>query len=277
MKAQYPKQEGVQKCTSLFMSEISPEQLKKLENVTSFMEKAAVHASLPITEELQSIHETVKQIAEKETPEISFPEVQKVKLEGIELITIKGEKGEPGEKGETGQSITGSDGKNGLDGKNGKDGIDGKDGLDGKDGVDGKNGENGKDGSPDSSEQIIEKINSDESEKKIKREKVEGLDDELKRIEAKIPSGRGGGTSALGVAQAFKYIAHTEQPTGNIDGINLTYTLKNTIWWIAGFTLNGEQVAQLPNFTVSGRTITFSTAIPLAYSGKDFECKYIGT
>ena len=90
------------------------------------------------------------------------------------------------------------------------------------------------------------------------------------------PIGRGGGTSAIGVAQAFKYIAHTEALTGAINGSNKTYTVKVDIWWIAGFTLNGENIAELPNFTFANKVITFSSALPAAYSGKDFEIKYIG-
>lgn len=90
------------------------------------------------------------------------------------------------------------------------------------------------------------------------------------------PVARGGGTSAIGVAQAFKYIAHTEQPVGAIDGINTTYRVKNVIYWVAGFMLNGEQIAEIPNFTYVNRTITFATPLPAAYNGKDFEMKYIG-
>lgn len=145
--------------------------------------------------------------------------------------------------------------------KDGKDGRDGKDGEDGLDGRDGKDGENGKDGFGDAStlrylEEEIAKL----------KDRMEGL-----------RTARGGGTSAIGVAQTFKWIAHTEAPVGVIDGANTSYTVKNNIWWIAGFTLNGEQIAQLPNFTYAGRTITFATALPAAYSGKDFEIKYIGT
>ena len=92
----------------------------------------------------------------------------------------------------------------------------------------------------------------------------------------KRPVGRGGGTSAIGVAQAFKYIAHTEKPVGNIDSSNKTYVVSKDIWWIAGFTLNGENIAELPNFTFVGRTITFATAIPASFAGKDWEIKYIG-
>lgn len=131
-----------------------------------------------------------------------------------------------------------------------------------------------KDGSPDTPAQIRDKLETLKDEDRLDASAIKGLEDRLKRIENR-PT-RGGGTSAIGVRQAFKYIAHTEQPTGVIDGANLTYTVKNEIFWIAGFTLNGEQVAQLPNFTVSGRTITFATALPAVYSGKDFECKYIG-
>ena len=105
------------------------------------------------------------------------------------------------------------------------------------------------------------------------KEEIEQLRKELK--ERPVMRG-GGGVSAIGVRQAFKYIAHTEEPVGDIDGVNKAYTVKNDIFWIAGFTLNGEQVAELPNFTYAGRTITFATALPAAYSGKDFEIKYIG-
>lgn len=100
--------------------------------------------------------------------------------------------------------------------------------------------------------------------------------EEYDRKIATSGGGRGGGTSAIGVRQMFKYIAHTEAPTGAINGVNTTYTVKNPIWFIFGFTLNGEQIAELPNFTYSGNTITFSSAIPAAYAGMDFECKYIG-
>ena len=107
-------------------------------------------------------------------------------------------------------------------------------------------------------------------------EKVEDLEKRVKEL-ALRPIGRGGGgTSAIGVAHAFKYIGHTEEPIGDIDGVNTIYYVNNTIYWIAGFMLNGEQIAEIPNFTYAGNKITFATALPAAYSGKDFEVKYIG-
>lgn len=148
--------------------------------------------------------------------------------------------------------------------KNGKDGKDGRDGVDGKKGEKGDKGDKGEPGKMGMMD--IATVAYLENELKVLRE-------EVRTVQAR----RGGGTSAIGVAQTFKWIAHTEAPVGAIDGNNTTYTVKNTIWWVAGFTLNGEQIAELPNFTYAGRTITFATALPAAYSGKDFEIKYIGT
>ena len=125
-------------------------------------------------------------------------------------------------------------------------------------------------------EEIVEKINTlpIEPEFQIEKEHIKGLVEELARI-ASLPRG-GGGVSSLAVRQAFKYIFHTEEPTGAINGSNMVYIVANPIWAIIGFTLNGEQIAELPNYTFANNTITFATALPAAYSGKDFECKYIG-
>lgn len=124
-------------------------------------------------------------------------------------------------------------------------------------------------------EEIRNKLELLQGEERLDKSAINGLVEELEQIR-QIKSSRGGGVSAIGVAQAFKFIAHTEAPSGDIDGVNTTYTVKNAIFWVAGFTLNGEQIAELPNFTYSGKTITFGSAIPAAYSGKDFEIKYIG-
>jgi BMFP domain-containing protein YqiC len=106
----------------------------------------------------------------------------------------------------------------------------------------------------------------------------ETLESLIKRIEEleRRPVGRGGGgTSAAGVAQAFKYIARTEQPVGDIDGVNLVYTVSAPIFFVMNFSINGAVITQLPNYTIKGRTITFATALPADYSGTDFEVKFI--
>lgn len=145
-------------------------------------------------------------------------------------------------------------------------------GIDGKDGVDGLPGKDADE------EKILNELLKQVPDNKEDFEKLEKEIQELKEKIDNLPTRKGGGgTSAIGVAQTFKWIAHTEQPSGLINGSNRTYTVNNNIWWIAGFTLNGEQIAELPNFTYVGKTITFASAIPADYATKDFEVKYIGT
>ncbi len=143
-----------------------------------------------------------------------------------------------------------------------------------------RDGANGIDGRTPTSQQLLKLITPLIPEKVF--DSITSLKEEnerqTKQIEElqKRPVGRGGGTSAMGVAQAFKYIAHTEEPVGLINGSNKVYTVKVDIWWIAGFTLNGENIAELPNYTFANKVITFTSALPSSYSGKDFECKYVG-
>src|SRR3990167_3801114 len=115
-----------------------------------------------------------------------------------------------------------------------------------------------------------------EEKEKLKIEAIENLRKEIDELKARPISTGGGGVTDMRIRQAFKYIFHTEEPTGAIDGANLTYTVSTPIWAIIGFTLNGESIAELPNYTFANRTITFASALPAAYSGKDFECKFIG-
>lgn len=104
--------------------------------------------------------------------------------------------------------------------------------------------------------------------------KIDELKKELETVKL-IKSSRGGGISAMGITQAFKWILKTEQPIGLIDGKNIEYTVKDTIFAVLSFSLNGEVICQLSNYTISKNKITFATALPADYAGKDFECKYI--
>jgi hypothetical protein len=60
--------------------------------------------------------------------------------------------------------------------KDGKEGPPGPQGIAGEPGIQGIQGIKGEDGSPDTGEDIITKVNKDKGSKKIKKEKVEGLE-----------------------------------------------------------------------------------------------------
>ena len=134
-----------------------------------------------------------------------------------------------------------------------------------KDGEPGQPGEPGKDG---------ESIKG-EPGKDVDSGKIKALEAEIETLKSMIRRKGVGGTSAMGVAQAMKRILKTEEPVGLINGSNKVYSLNHTIFAIFSMSLNGEVVAQLPNYTISGKTFTFTTALPSAYSGKDWEVKYI--
>lgn len=157
-------------------------------------------------------------------------EEMEVKIEEIKVIAEttkkeKGEKGDRGEKGERGEKgSNGKDGKNGVDGKNGTNGKDGKDGkgIDGLNGLDGKDGVNGKDGSPDTGEQIVEKINKQDT--KIDRSKIKDLDKDIKELKERPPIVNnimgGGGSSGIKDIRAGSGIG--------VSKLNDTYTISNT-------------------------------------------------
>ena len=93
----------------------------------------------------------------------------------------KGEKGDEGYPGEDG--IDGKDGLNGADGVNGRDGLDGLPGSDGNDGVNGENGIDGKNGSPDTSEQIRNKLEELKNEDRLDKSAIKGLEELEKKID----------------------------------------------------------------------------------------------
>jgi len=89
--------------------------------------------------------------------------VLKATIKNFNGVTIQGAKGDAGEKGEKGDR-----GEKGATGAKGKDGKDGRDGIDGLNGIDGRDGVDGKDGSPDTAEQIAEKLNTLEAQVDLK-------------------------------------------------------------------------------------------------------------
>lgn len=141
-------------------------------------------------------------------------------------------------------------------------------------GIDYFDGQNGNDGKDVDENKIINNIFNKLESSTYEISQIKGLQEELDNLR-KLKTRGGGGVSALGVQQAFKWILKTEQPTGSINGINTKYKVSQDIFAVLAFSLNGEVITELPNYIISGKTITFNTALPAAYSGKDFEIKYV--
>src|SRR3990167_2067443 len=154
------------------------DKLKKLKLFTD-------NPNLAIHQELVQLNDTMEKIAEKEMPEhpampeipeTKFPEVQKIEIQGAEVVTIKGEKGEKGDKGDTGERGEKGDSIQGEKGDRGEDGQSIK-------GETGERGEKGKDGTNPviTPEQIKEQL----------QEELDTLKQELEKfVEDKVKSSR---------------------------------------------------------------------------------------
>lgn len=128
--------------------------IQKLEEVKS--------ASLITNQEL-------KKISKKESPK----EIE-ISIKGIKVISIKGDDGKVGQigpRGPKGDSIKGDKGDS-IKGDRGPVGPQGPPGKDGES-IKGNDGTNGKDGSPDTPEEVVDKVNS--SSNKIDPKQVKGL------------------------------------------------------------------------------------------------------
>lgn len=110
-----------------------------------------------------------------------------------------------------------------------------------------------------------------QGDERLDKSAIKGLDEEFNGVREALSAG----VTNLRIQQAFKYLLKTEAPVGAINGSNTTYTVKNDIFAVLAMSINGETIAQLPNYTIAGKSIVFSSALPAVYSGKDFEIKYI--
>ena len=78
------------------MNEELQQMLNKLpegdrKKVLNFIKLEEEGADLGIYEELCKINESLAKISEKEMPKMEMPEVQKIKIDGIEVMTLKGD------------------------------------------------------------------------------------------------------------------------------------------------------------------------------------------
>ena len=191
-----------------------------------------------------------------------------VEIKGAEVVTIKGIQGEqgiqgvPGKDGADGKDskvpgpkgADGKDGKDGVDGKDGRDGVDGKDGKDGARGKDGLKGKAGRDGSPDTGEEIIQKINKDKSDRLIRKSKVEGMDEIESLVRTAEVNSRW-----LGGGGSFVY-AH--DLSDSLNGVLTTFALPANARVIMVFSSSTPGVLRpTVDYTTTASTITFTSQI----------------
>lgn len=195
---------------------------------------------------LEKIHLLEDELqAKKATPEITFP-TQLIKIEGL-----------------TGGN--GKDGTDGTNGTNGKNGKDGKNGTDGRNGIDGINGIDGVNGSPDTAEQVRDKLESLPDEEKLTIEAIKDLRkelDALKKLASKRPLGGGGGGNP-----DVSHWPRNEAFTMN--GSDTTVTLVQGVGAAGNAIIvryQGQTLDMGTHYTVSGNVVTLVGFTPEANS-----------
>lgn len=110
-------------------------------------------------------------------------------------------------------------------------------------------------------------------EEKLEISAIKGLKEKL---EEKFSVRRlgGGGTSDIGVQMSLARLIKNETPSGTINGSNTVFNTTAEISAVLAFAING-MVINDDEYTVSGNTITFNTAIPTDLSGTSFRIKYV--
>jgi len=157
------------------------EQAKKLAVFAKNPELAQYLEAQSISDKLEKVVEAISNIPTTEKMTMELP--------GVELVTVKGEQGEKGETGDRGEKgDKGEKGDQGIQGERGASGYTPIKGVDYFDGAKGEQGEPGislpgKDGSPDTGEQIVEKINALEIEpdKQIDFSHIKGFKQEVQK------------------------------------------------------------------------------------------------
>jgi hypothetical protein len=224
-----------------------------------------------------------------------------------------GEKGDVGDQGQIGpggpQGVQGEPGPQGPQGKQGDQGNNGLQGIQGERGEQGPKGDKGdigpvgRDGSPDSGNDLVIKLSALKDGERLPYSALKDApnietfrksgfgqaiaiqrSNTLVASEVKILDFIGSGVSVADLGGGVIAITingggggigtiYTETPTGNIDGINTTYTTAHTITSILSFAINGQFIHPA-DYSVAGSTITFSVALDASLSGLPFTIIY---
>ena len=115
---------------------------------------------------------------------------------------------------------------------------------------------------PDSSEQLRNKLELLEGEERLDISAIEGLKEILEELKSRPLGGGGGGFSYIAMKQ---HIVDGETPSGAINGTNKVFTLASAPNPVNSLKVyvNGQRMKSGgEDFTLSGVTITFVTALP---------------
>lgn len=174
-----------------------------------------------------------------------------VELKGAELVTIKGERGDPGEVGPMGPQgeagpvgEAGPPGERGPEGKQGKPGPKGERGPEGKPGKDGKDGKPGKDG---------------KDGKDFEPERVKEIENKFREIEDELRVARA--TAAQFIAFSGSTILEYDL-SSSLDGVTKTFTLPANarVLFVVGGSDPGY-FRRTVDYTTTASSITFTDQI----------------
>lgn len=115
----------------------------------------------------------------------------------------------------------------------------------------------------DTPEQIRDKLEKLKGKDRLDKSAIDGLEDELKRIET------GGSGRNVGSFFAKRVFWQQKNLTGAIDGVNKTFTFegKEPQKYSERIFLNFIEQNPLTDYTIAGKTITYTTAPDASLSG----------
>lgn len=159
----------------------------------------------------------------------------------------------------------GKDGKDGINGKDGRDGNDGINGLDGANGKDGRDGKDGKDGSPDTGEQILEKLNKG----KIKLITQDILDRAISILDQRTQFliNKVSNLANVGVGGSAVY-----RNDGTISGTTITLTRNATT--VLSLVVQGQFIHTFTH-TSGGDTVEISSDEATGFNGNDYTVIFV--
>lgn len=160
----------------------------------------------------------------------------------------------------------------GKDGRHGRDGKDGINGKDGKDGVDGKHGKDGQDGRNPDVKDVIPHVLKALKATPLSTdhiaidgiEKIKTLTDLVDFLK------RGGFRGGAGSSTATVATYYNDTVSGTINGTNKVFTVPNTITAAIFCSLGNSNYQANVDYTVSGKTITFTNAPDASLAGQPF-------